>query len=128
MKNNFTLDPDFKKNMALVLERTTRDVSQILAEKSREVIETTRTWDDWTTSDPTRDIVDTNEMNQSMTIEQVSSFLWRITWNTSYVIFVYFGHATPSGNRIPARRWVHIAIAENDFQAIVQKCFNRNFV
>jgi hypothetical protein len=53
-----------------------------------------------------------------MKVEEIDALHYRITWETDYVTYVYFGYTTQSGRRIPPRKWVELAIAENDWDSV----------
>lgn len=80
----------------------------------RKVIEEDRLWEGWETSNPLRDIVDTNAMNESIEVYKDRLLSYYVSWATDYVLYVYFGYALPSGQRIPPRRWAEIAVDENE--------------
>lgn len=118
----FILNPKFKQ----VLEISVGEFAREYAQLCRDVIEIERLWLGWETSNPLRDIVDTNALNESMTVEQVNETMWRIGWHVLYVIYVYFGYALPDGRRIPPRQWCQIAIDENNLLDIFRRILIKN--
>lgn len=118
----FTINPKFKQALSQSAEGFAHEFSLLC----REVIEVERLWANWETSNPLRDIVDTNALNESMSVDQVDEMLWRISWATLYVVYVYMGYALADGRRIPARRWVQITIDENDTLGIFRRILIKN--
>lgn len=83
-----------------------------------DVIDTERFWQNWyPKTTPYRDIVDTTDLRNSMERSKLEKFRWRIRWSTFYVTLVYFGYVLPNGGIIPPRKWVEIAIEENDLRS-----------
>lgn len=117
---SFKLNPDFEEALNGALEEFVREFAQAC----RDVIEIERYWDGWTTSNPLRDIVDTNALNVSMEVFQVKTLTYRIRWATAYVVYVYLGYALQDGRRIPARKWVEIAMNENDLLSSAAQIIN----
>lgn len=108
--SEFILDPNFK----YAIEQSLDEFSDEFSLLCREVITTPRYWEDWVTSDPFRDIVDTTALDQSMVVRKLERFKLMIGWYTDYVTFVYGGYTLADGRRIPPREWVMLAIQEND--------------
>lgn len=115
---------EFYKTLDAALAEFTYEFSLLC----RKVIETDRLWEGWETSNPLRDIVDTNAINESMSSVEESSLYYAVQWATEYVLYVYFGYALPDGRRIPPRKWAQLAVDENDtlalFGSILRKHFN----
>jgi hypothetical protein len=122
--SKFIINPKFKSKFNNAMREVVANTTDKLAEFSRQVIETDRYWEGWVTSNPVRDIVDTNAMNESMTTELVTSNKGRISWFAVYAIYVYYGYVTQTGARIPPRMWVHIALMENNLLAEAQEFLN----
>ena len=112
--SKFKQNPKLHKTLDIALNR----FSETYAQLARDVIEQPRLWDDWETSNPFRDIIDTNTLNESMTLLKVSNNRYVVKWSTFYVVFVYYGYALADGRRIPPRKWAEIAIYENDLLQI----------
>lgn len=110
----FRMRPGAKEELNNALLEVLDALTEAIYTEATRIIETERYWADWTTSDPNRDIVDTNALNKSGQIIELSKYKRRIRYATEYVIYVYFGHLTPSGARIPPRMWLHLAIDENE--------------
>lgn len=125
MAITFKLNPTSQAQLQAAIDGKLELVALKLAEKCRQVIETERFVQGWTTSDPVRDIVDTGELDNSMQVERVSPLLYRITWSTPYVVYVYMGYTTTRGNRIPGRPWVQWAIDENNWDALLAEIFSK---
>ncbi|MEM7578259.1 MAG: hypothetical protein AAF316_00145 [Cyanobacteria bacterium P01_A01_bin.80] len=90
------------------------------------VINEPRLWKDWETSDPFRDIVDTGALRNSGKVNFETSKKAVLSWTTEYVGFVYFGYTLQSGKRIPPRKWVKIAMNENDLLVIFAQILASN--
>lgn len=118
----FIVNPKFKT----ALMESAKEFSKEYAQLCRNVIETERLWRDWETSNPLRDIVDSGDLNESMTVEQIDAMSWRIAWSTAYVVYVFFGYTLASGRRIPARQWTQIAIDENNLLEIFRNILVKN--
>jgi hypothetical protein len=121
----FKENPAFRSAISEGLGEFTTEYSLM----ARKVIEDERLWKDWITSNPLRDIVDTNALNLSMLVSQVNSYKFRVSWFALYAAYVYFGYTTQSGKRIPARPWADIVIDENPvleiFVAVLKKKLSR---
>lgn len=102
---------EFEKHLEIAF----KDIVYAIFYASQLVINTERYWDGWETSNPNRDIVDTAKLRDSGKVEFISNRKAVISWSTAYVFFVYFGYTLKDGRRIPARKWIHIAIDENNF-------------
>jgi len=117
----FKENPAFRQAITEALGEFTVEYSLM----ARKVIEEERLWKDWVTSNPLRDIIDSNALNLSMLVSQVDNYRFRVSWFALYAAYVYFGYTTQSGKRIPPRRWCDIAIEENPvldiFAAILRK-------
>jgi hypothetical protein len=117
----FKESPEFRKAITEALAEFTDEYSLM----ARKVIEEERVWKDWVTSDPLRDIVDTNALNLSMLVSQVNNYRFRVSWFALYAAYVYFGYSLADGRKIPPRKWAEIAIDENPvleiFTAILKK-------
>ena len=110
-----------KINEELLLQAIDDSLSSFVkdyADLCYDVIDKVRYWENWTTSDPYRDIVDTTALRNSMERKRLSRFRWSVTWSVPYVLYVYYGYITQKGNIIPARKWAEIAIAENDLHGL----------
>ena len=111
-----------------LLDRALEEFTTEFSLLCRKVVEEERIWDGWETSNPLRDIVDTNALNESMITDRESQLSHYVQWATEYVQYVYFGYALPDGRRIPPRKWCEIAVDENDilalFASILRKHFN----
>jgi hypothetical protein len=125
MTVKFKENPAFRQAISEALGEFTDEFSLM----SRKVIEEERLWDNWVTSNPLRDIVDSNALNLSMLVSQVDNYRYRVSWFALYAAYVYFGHQTQSGKRIPPRRWADIAVEENPvleiFAGILRKKLNQ---
>jgi hypothetical protein len=121
--SHFTLNPSFKRN----LEKSFETWAQHIFETNDDVIKTPRYWDGWVTSNPFRDIVDTEKLRLSGSLTKLSRFKSTMTWATPYVEYVYFGYMLSDGRRIPDRKWVNVAFAENDYKASLVNIFKQNF-
>jgi hypothetical protein len=121
MATTFKENPAFRGAISEALSEFTNEYSLMC----RKVIEEERLWKDWVTSNPLRDIVDTNALNLSMLVSQVDNYRYRVSWFALYAAYVYFGSTTQSGKRIPDRKWCDLAIDENPvldiFAAILRK-------
>lgn len=93
----------------------------------RKVIEEERIWDGWETSNPLRDIVDTNALNESMLTDKEQQLSYYVQWATEYVQYVYFGYSLPDGRRIPPRKWAEIAVSENDILSLFADILRKYF-
>jgi hypothetical protein len=116
----FKINPEFQHK----LDEALQEFVYAFAQACRDVIELERYWEGWETSNPIRDIVDTNALNASLTITQIKMHTYRIRWATAYVVYVYMGYALSDGRNIPARKWVDVAMAENDFYSVATHIFN----
>jgi hypothetical protein len=117
----FKENPAFRQAITEALGEFTTEYSLM----ARKVIEEERIWKDWTTSNPLRDIVDTDALNLSMLVSQVNNYKFRVSWFTLYAAYVYFGYSLADGRKIPSRPWAEIAIQENPvleiFASILRK-------
>lgn len=105
----FKENPKFRQAITAALSEFTDEYSLM----ARKVIEEERLWANWTTSNPLRDIVDTNALNLSMLTTQINNYRFRVSWYALYAVYVYFGYSLPDGRKIPSRPWAEIAIDEN---------------
>jgi hypothetical protein len=125
MATTFKENPNFRKAITEALSDFTGEYSLM----ARKVIEEERIWKDWTTSNPLRDIVDTNALNLSMLVSQTDNYRFRVSWFALYAAYVYFGYTLANGRKIPSRRWAEIAIDENPvldiFAGILRKKLNQ---
>jgi hypothetical protein len=123
----FIIDEQFTDILQVSIEQFANKYAQICTT----LIDTPRYWEDWTTSDPFRDIVDTGALRDSIAIDQINDYCHTISWITAYVEFVYFGHMTRKGNWIPPRKWAELVIQENDllyiYAAILINLFNKAY-
>lgn len=121
MSTSFKENPAFRQAISEALGEFTEEYSLM----ARKVIEEERIWQGWETSNPLRDIIDTEALNLSMLVSQVDNYRFRVSWFALYAAYVYFGHSLADGRKIPARRWCNIAIAENPvldiFASILRK-------
>ena len=65
-----------------------------------------------------RNIVDLGLLRDSQRIKKLNDDQYRLSWNTPYGSFVYFGFVTKSGRVIPGRPWAKVAVELTDWQAI----------
>lgn len=115
-----------KEKFYNILDAALEEFAQEFALLCRKVIETERTWEDWETSNPLRDIVDTNKMNESMQVNKEDMLSYLVSWATEYVQYVYFGYSLQDGRRIPARKWAEIAVDENDVLTLFGQILKRH--
>jgi hypothetical protein len=94
--------------------------SQEVFKANDRVIRTPRLWEDWETSDPFRDIVDSKDLANSGKIYKAGKLKYEIKWSTPYILYVYFGYMLQDGRRIPARKWIDIAKQENNYHQILR--------
>lgn len=117
----FKENPAFRQAITEALGEFTTEYSLM----ARKVIEEERIWKDWTTSNPLRDIVDTDALNLSMLVSQVDNYKFRVSWFALYAAYVYFGYSLADGRKIPSRPWAEITIQENPvleiFASILRK-------
>lgn len=85
---------------------------------SQAIIDTARYWEEWETSEPFRDIVDSGDLHASGKVQQVTLYRYRITYSVPYVLYVYFGYMLADGRKIPARKWLELVADENNLQII----------
>jgi hypothetical protein len=114
------MNPEFKHQ----LDEALQEFTYTFAQACRDVIEIERVWENWTVTNPLRDIVDSNALNASMTVTQIRPLTYRIRWATDYVVYVYWGYTMQNGRRIPSRKWVNIAMQENDLYSVATHTFN----
>jgi hypothetical protein len=123
----FTVNPNLDKALNQSFEEFVQEYFLL----ARKVIETPRTWDGWETSNPYRDIVDTNDLNESGHIHNFQAsenmFSATVTWVTDYVALVYFGYSLSDGRRIPSRKWAEIAVYENDLLLLASTILIKHF-
>lgn len=107
---NFKMNPKFKPELQVAFTEFTQEYFKL----AQKVINESRLWDNWETSNPFRDIVDTGDLSESGTVNAIAPFYSVVSWVTDYVTLVYFGYALSDGRRIPSRKWADVAIQEND--------------
>lgn len=113
--SKFTLNPNFKSQLSSALDDWIEEIFQ----KTDDVIATPRYWEGWTTSNPFRDIVDTEDLRNSGEKLKISQFKGVIKWSTSYVGYVYYGFTLADGRTIPSRKWVEVAESENNYRDLL---------
>lgn len=110
--SSFKLSSDFKNQLSKSLAQWAEQIYQA----TDSVIATPRYWDNWTTSNPFRDIIDSEDLRNSGKLTQVSKFKWNMTWSTAYIFYVYFGYTLADGRQIPDRKFIEVAFDENNYR------------
>jgi hypothetical protein len=113
--SRFIINPQFKQELVKALD----DWTQAIFNKTDDVISIPRYWENWETSNPFRDIVDTEDLRNSGQISKLAVFKRSISWQVPYVGYVYYGFTLVDGRTIPDRQWIQVAYEENNYREIL---------